>query len=112
MTFRRFGVYSAAVLIAAWVLLPLVLIALATFTPRDVLYDWPRPIVPRQLTTETLLFFVRSAGVLQSTWNSVLVAGMTIALAFAISAPTGYALARYRFRGRETINLAILATKM
>jgi multiple sugar transport system permease protein len=112
MTLRHLAIYSAAVLISAWVLLPLALISLAAFTPREVLYQWPRPFIPYQLTTETLLFFARSTGVLQSTWNSVIVAAMTIALAFAISAPAGYAMARYRFRGREAVSLAVLATKM
>ncbi len=112
MTIRRLGVYGAALTISAWVLLPLVLIALAAFTPRDALYRWPRTVWPEQFTLDTILFFVRSAGVLQSTWNSVLVAVLTIALAFLISMPTGYALARYRFRGRDAVQLVVLATKM
>jgi len=112
MTLRRLGIYSAALVIGAWVLMPLLLVTLAAFSPRDVLYRWPRQIWPERFTLDTILFFVRSAGVLESTWNSVLVAGMTIGLAFLFSAPTGYALARYRFRGRDGVQLAILATKM
>lgn len=112
MTLRHLGFYSAVLVISAWVGLPLLLIALAAFTPRDLLYSWPRPIWPERFTLDTILFFVRSAGVLQSTWNSVLVALMTIALAFIIAAPAGYALARYRFRGRDAVQLAILMTKM
>jgi multiple sugar transport system permease protein len=112
MTLRHLVIYSAVVVISAWVLLPLALITLAAFTPREVLYKWPRPFIPQQLTTETLLFFARSTDVLASTWNSVMVAAMAIAMAFAVSAPAGYAMARYRFRGREAVSLAVLATKM
>ncbi|HXF82319.1 MAG TPA: carbohydrate ABC transporter permease [bacterium] len=104
--------YGAALVISAWVALPLILIALAAFTPRELLYEWPRPLWPRAFTLETMRFFLRSTGVWQATLNSVLVAGLTILLAFAIAAPAGYAVARYRFRGRETLQLAILATKM
>ena len=112
MTLRRLGIYSAVVVISAWVALPLVLITLAAFSPREILYTWPRRIWPEQFTLDTMLFFVRSTGVLQSVVNSVIVAVLTIVLAFLISAPTGYALARYRFRGRDAVQLAILATKM
>ena len=112
MTLRRLGIYSAVAVISAWVLLPLVLIALAAFSPREALYAWPRRVVPERFTIETILFFVRSAGVLQSVLNSVFVAVLTILLAFLIAAPAGYALARYRFRGRDAVQIAILTTKM
>ncbi|MBI3975225.1 MAG: carbohydrate ABC transporter permease, partial [Armatimonadetes bacterium] len=38
MTLRRLGLYSASLVIAAWVLLPIFLITLAAFTPREALY--------------------------------------------------------------------------
>lgn len=112
MTLRRLGVYSASLIIAAWVLLPIFLITLAAFTPREALYTWPRQIWPDRFTVDTILFFARSDGVLRSVWNSVQVAVLTIALSFLISAPTGYTLARYRFRGRDAVQLSILAVKM
>jgi len=109
---RSLGIYSAALAISAWVALPLVLIAIAAFTPRDILYQWPRPFWPEKFTLDTIRFFLRSTGVWQSTLNSVFVAGLTIVLAFAIAAPAGYAVARFRFRGRDALQLAILTTKM
>ncbi|HEV8340192.1 MAG TPA: carbohydrate ABC transporter permease [bacterium] len=112
MTLRRLGTYSVVLVISAWVMLPLLLITLAAFSPQETLYAWPRRIVPEHFTAQTILFFVRSAGVLQSLWNSVQVAVLTIVVAFLIAAPAGYALARYRFRGRDAVSLAILATKM
>lgn len=112
MTLRRLSIYSAALLISTWVVLPLVLIAIAAFTPRELIYTWPRSFWPEKFTLDTMLFFVRSRGVLHSTVNSVMVAILTIGLAFLIAAPSGYALARYRFRGRDAVQLAILATKM
>lgn len=104
--------WIGAVAIAAWVLAPIVLIGLASFTPRDALYSWPRPIIPRQFSLDTFLFFFNSHGVLRSTLNSLLVAALTIVLALALGAPAGYALARFMFPGREGLRLSILATKM
>ncbi len=112
MTLRRIGIYSAALVLGSWVALPIVLIMLAAFTPREVLYQWPRPLWPRAFTLNTMLLFLRSTGVWAATLNSVVVALLTIGLAFLIAAPTGYALARYRFRGRDSVQLAMLTVKM
>ncbi|GBD28323.1 Trehalose transport system permease protein SugB [bacterium HR31] len=112
MTVRRLGVYAAAVLLGAWVLLPILLVSLAAATPREELYRWPRALWPSRLTLDTLGFFVRQEGVLRALGNSLVVAGLTIVLGILVSAPAGYALARYRFRGREAVQLGILATKM
>ena len=112
MTLRRLTLYSAATVIAAWVVFPLVLITLSAFTSREALYAWPRPIWPRHFTLDTMRTFLGAADVLRSTWNSLQVAGMTIGMAFLISAPAAYALARYRFRGREAVQFLVLATKM
>ncbi len=112
MTFRRFAIYSAATLVAAWVVFPLALITLAAFTPRDTLYAWPRPIWPGTFTLATMRAFLGATDVLRSTWNSLVVAVMTIGMEFLVAAPAAYALARYRFRGRDAVQFLVLATKM
>lgn len=109
---RRIWLWVGAVVISAWVLAPIIVIGLAAFTPREALYSWPRPIIPRQFSLDTFLFFFNSHGVLRATLNSVLVAFGTIVLALALGAPAGYALARYVFPGRDGLRLSILATKM
>ena len=63
MTLRNLGLSAAILLISAWVALPLMLIALAAFTPRDLLYQWPRSFWPESFTLETMRFFLRSTGV-------------------------------------------------
>lgn len=112
MTLRKLGLYGAALTLSSWVLLPIVLIALAAATPREELYRWPRPLWPERLSLDTLAFFLRQEAVRAALGNSLVVAALTIVLATALSAPAGYALARYRFRGREALQLGILATKM
>ncbi|HET8569657.1 MAG TPA: carbohydrate ABC transporter permease [Candidatus Limnocylindria bacterium] len=105
-------VYGVAILFALWVLVPFYLIALAAFTPRETIFEYPKSFLPTDLTTETMRFFVQSRGVIPSVINSVAVAVMTIVLGLALGAPAGYALARFRFRGREGFSLVVLATKM
>jgi len=103
--------YVAATLLALWVLVPLYLITITAFSPRDVVYGYPKEIIPSTLSTETIRFFINAEGVLASLWRSVLVALITLALSTIIGAPAGYAVARYAFRGREAFRLTILSTR-
>lgn len=91
--------------------MPIYLITVVAFSPRDAVYDYPRPLIPGTVSAETVDFFVNSTGVLGSLWNSVLVALFTLVLSIAIGAPAGYALARFAFRGRTAFRLAVLSTR-
>ncbi len=104
-------VYLLALAIALWILIPIYLIALAAFSPRDLVYGWPKPLLPVHISFETMRFFLNAYGVLASVRNSVVVALLTLALSLLIGAPAGYALARYIFRGRDVYQLLILSTR-
>jgi len=105
-------VYGFAVLLALWVVVPFYLIGVAAFSPRDAVFEYPKTLVPTDLTAETMAFFVNSRGVIPSVINSLAVAAITITFALLLGAPAGYALARFRFPGRDGFQLAVLATKM
>lgn len=105
-------VYGFAVLLALWVVVPFYLIGVAAFSPRDAVFEYPKALVPTDLTAETMAFFVNSRGVIPSVINSLAVAAITITFALLLGAPAGYALARFRFPGRDGFQLAVLATKM
>jgi multiple sugar transport system permease protein len=108
----RVLLYGAAIFLAAWTLVPIYLIALAAFSKSAAVYDFPKSFLPTQFSTETMSFFVNSTGVLPSVKNSIIVALGTIVLSLAIGAPAGYALARFRFPGRDMFHLAVLSSKM
>jgi multiple sugar transport system permease protein len=108
----RVFLYGFATLLALWTLVPIYLIALAAFSKPLAVYDYPKPLVPTQFSTETMSFFINSSGVLQSVRNSIIVALGTIVLGLTIGAPAGYALSRFRFPGRDVFQLAVLSSKM
>lgn len=108
----RVLLYGAAIFLAAWTLVPIYLIALAAFSKSAAVYDFPKSWLPTQFSTDTMSFFVNSTGVLQSVKNSIIVALGTIVVSLAIGAPAGYALARFRFPGRDMFHLAVLSSKM
>ena len=103
--------YLGATLLALFVLVPIYLIAVSAFTPRENAFDFPRSVIPSEVSVDTILFFINASGVLDSFWRSVIVAIITLGLSLLIGAPAGYAIARYGFRGRNTYRLVILSTR-
>ncbi|MEX2319648.1 MAG: carbohydrate ABC transporter permease [Bauldia sp.] len=106
----RFLNMALVVVLCAWVLLPIYLIAVnAMSAPADVT-GWPKRAWPG-FDFGSLSFFVNYAGVARAMLNSVLVAGLTMILAIGLGAPAGYALARFRFPGKEPFRLLVLMTR-
>jgi multiple sugar transport system permease protein len=103
--------YLAATLLALFILVPIYLIAVSAFTPRENAFDFPRSVIPTAVSTDTILFFLNASGVIDAFWRSVTVALITLVLSLLIGAPAGYAVARYVFRGRGAYRLSVLATR-
>jgi multiple sugar transport system permease protein len=103
--------YVVAVVMSLWVLAPIYLITVTAFTPRQAIFDFPKPLVPTEVSGETVSFFARSSGVLTALGTSLMVAAITLAMATVLGAPAGYAIARFAFRGRGAYRLAILSTR-
>ena len=98
----RSVLYAGAIFLAIWVLVPFYLIAISAFTPQAKIFDYPKPLVPTSLSTDTMQFFVEARGVIPSVLNSLVVALFTIVFGLVLGAPAGYALARFRFRGSSS----------
>jgi multiple sugar transport system permease protein len=107
----RLGVYGAAVLLSLFILVPIYLMTLAAFSSQEDVYAYPKELLPRHLSTETMSFFIHFGGVLDALQRSVLVAVITLALALVLGTPAGYALARFAFRGSDTMRLSVVATR-
>jgi multiple sugar transport system permease protein len=104
--------YLVGILISLWVLIPILFIAsMALTTPAEV-RSYPKSILPfTPLSTDTLKFFLSSRGIIPGIRNSIVVAIITLVLSILISAPAGYALSRFVFRGRDVFRLSILAVR-
>lgn len=100
----------AVVLLCAWVLVPLYLLFVNTFSSPETVNSFPKPAVP-EFDLGSVGFFAGFAGMAEALKNSVLVAGLTMVLSIAIGAPAGYALSRFEFRGKGTFRVLILMTR-
>ncbi len=108
---RRGGVYMVAVLIALWILIPIWLIGTMAFSTRADVRSYPKHFAPIPFSTDTMQYFLDTEGILPATKNSILVAVTTLVMSTLIAAPTGYAISRYLFPGRDAFRLGILAVR-
>lgn len=86
--------------------MPIYFLAINTLSSPGTVNSFPKQFFPK-FDLGSLTFFAGFAGMLAALKNSILVASMTI----LISAPAGYALSRFDFRGKETFRLLILLTR-
>jgi multiple sugar transport system permease protein len=106
----RFLNLAIVTLLCAWVLVPIYLILVNSMSaPADVM-GWPKRAWPG-FDFGSLSFFVNYAGVADALLNSIIVAVLTMVLSIGLGAPAGYALARFRFRGKESFRLLVLMTR-
>ncbi len=107
----RMALYALALAITIFMLVPIYLIAISAFSSQNVLFAYPKSLLPTSFTAGTMVFFLNAHGVKEGLFNSVIVGIMTLALSLLIGAPAGYALARFIFPGRDTFQLLILTTR-
>jgi multiple sugar transport system permease protein len=108
---RRALLQLACVIVTLFMGFPLYLITLAAFSSRQTLNEFPKSLLPRAISTETLSAFLSSTGVVPAFLNSLVVGLGTLVMATLVGAPAGYAIARFAFRGRDSYQLLMLMTR-
>lgn len=108
---NRIWVQVACVAVTLFMGVPIYLIALAALSSRESLNEFPLPLLPTDVSTETLTTFLNSTGVYGGFINSLTVGLSTLTLSLLIGVPAGYALARHVFRGRGSYQLFLLLTR-
>lgn len=101
---------ATAVLLCAWVLVPIYLVIVNTLSSPAEVTGFPKRFFP-SFDFSSVNFFLGFAGVGKALWNSVLVAGLTMVLSIGIGAPAGYALSRFDFPGKSAFRLLVLMTR-
>jgi multiple sugar transport system permease protein len=102
--------WGVTLFLCAWVLVPIYLLVVNTFSSPDEVTGFPKNFVP-SFDTGSIEFFLGFAGVAQALWNSIQVAAITMILSILIGAPAGYALSRFEFRGKGAFRILVLMTR-
>jgi multiple sugar transport system permease protein len=108
---KRGLIYLLAISIAMFILIPIYLITMLAFSTSDVIYSYPKPLLPSEMTLETVSFFLGAYRIIDSIKRSILVALIALVISLLIGAPAGYALARYIFPGKDSFRLLFLSTR-
>lgn len=97
---------------AVVMILPFVWMLSTSLKPAGAVLTLPPQLVPKPPTLEAYREVARTFPILRVLLNSALVAGLTTLGQLVVCSMSGYAFARFRFAGRETLFLAYLATLM
>ena len=106
----RLLVTTSVVVLCLWVLGPIYLLLVNTLNTPQAVNAWPKSLIP-SFDLGSLRFFATYEGIPAALLNSIIVAGLTMVLSIGLGAPAGYALARFRFPGRNAFRLLVLMTR-
>lgn len=101
---------GAVIILCLWVLVPIYLLLVNTFSSPDDVAAFPKSLFP-DVNTESVEFFMSFQGVGRALWNSIKVASLTMLLSILAGAPAGYALSRFDFKGKNTFRVLVLMTR-
>ena len=98
--------FLTGVLLITWLVLPLIPLAIWSFA-----HGWFFPdLLPSKWSLKAWTYaFSDTAGVLDSLWLTVGISLAATALSVLVGVPAGRALGLYKFRGKEIVELIILA---
>ncbi len=91
---------------------PVYWMVVTSITPEKDLFVWPLKYFPSAPTLEHYAAAFLRTDIPRFFTNSIMVASLASACTLTVSVMGGYALARYRFRGRKVTLLMFLATQM
>jgi ABC-type glycerol-3-phosphate transport system permease component len=98
--------------LALALLFPIIWMVVVSFQTEAETYATPLVWWPSQIDLRNYVRMWEALDFQTYFINTAIVAGATTILAILVSAPAGYALTRYRFRGAEAYGTFLLATQM
>ncbi len=111
-TSRFLLIYLPLLIFSAYIVFPLLWTVSTSLKHEQDIFHFPLQYVPRSPTLENYMQVFRNPRFLHYFINSVVVAITTALAAIFVTVLSGYSVARFRFRGKLPIILAILATQM
>jgi ABC-type glycerol-3-phosphate transport system permease component len=100
------------VVILLIVLFPYIWLLSSSFKPAGEVFAVPPRLLPSQPTLDNFAEIISRGDIQRFFLNSALIAAVTVAANLLFGAAAAYALAMFRFRGRETLMIFTLATQL
>jgi len=108
----RVLVWLAALVFAAFAVVPVIGIVSAAFKTTAEIYQVPPSVVPAHPTWDNFGYVLGRGSFGNWFVNSVIVSACSVAVGLLIGVFAGYALSRFKFRGRFVLLIGLLATQM
>jgi trehalose/maltose transport system permease protein len=106
---RRGLFYLLVALIFVYALFPFLWALRSAFTPESALFRTPVQYIPSHPTLDNFREALKNGEFQHALLNSTIVAGTVTLIALALGALAGYALGRFRFRGRSLTLYMVLS---
>lgn len=97
---------------ALFALIPAIGIVSASFKSTAEIYQVPPSVIPANPTFDNYAYVLGRGAFGNWVLNSVLVSVVSVVIGLAIGVCAGYALSRFKFRGRLVMLIVLLATQM
>ncbi len=110
--FRTIAHRAAILAYVFFALFPLFWLLKVSVTPNELLYSEGVRLWPSQATLDHYRFVIENSAFPTFFKNSLIVAGSTAIAVTALSSLAGYALSRFRFRGKYALVALMLITQM
>lgn len=109
--FGRIGLYGAVACYVVFALLPIYWTIKISVTPQDLLYSEGIRLWPSRMTLANYESVLAATDFPRYFLNSILVSVTTAVIVTAVASFAGYALSRFRFRGKALVSLVLLLTQ-
>ncbi|MFZ5678114.1 MAG: carbohydrate ABC transporter permease [Pseudomonadota bacterium] len=107
----QIGLYGAVACYVIFALLPIYWTIKISVTPQDLLYSEGIKLWPSRMTLANYTSVLEATDFPRYFFNSILVSVTTAVIVTAVASFAGYALSRFRFRGKALVSLVLLLTQ-
>jgi len=104
--------FTALVILSIICMFPIIWVILSSFKEQTELFNFPLTLFPKSWTLENYRNALSQGNFVLYFSNTAIVAVVSTAIAVAINIMAGYALAKYKFKGRDAIFYTMIATLM
>lgn len=108
----RVAVWIGALVFACFAVVPVIGIISAAFKTTAEIYQVPPAVMPAHPTWDNFVYILGRGSFGNWFVNSVIVSVCSVAIGLFIGIFAGYALSRFKFRGRVVLLIGLLATQM
>lgn len=109
--FGQAALYGAVACYVIFALLPIYWTVKISVTPQDLLYSEGIRLWPSRMTLDNYTSVLKATDFPRYFLNSIIVSVTTAVIVTAVAAFAGYALSRFRFRGKALVSLILLLTQ-